>query len=437
MQRPEQTGSVRRIVSSLELKECGHMPVTDKTTIHMAKFFRWLGSGCALLLASCQLTEEPPTLEGRAQVVCMEKTPVFFAPDAQWDSLKAVDGWERLDNGRFLTQTFAVPPYQVRPTITARVTLRSAGDPWDKSGSLMLIPQSAPNLLDVGFAPDSSLLDYPWIALNERESDYVPPIELLRFITPFGVGHFSDSERLDEYRPVYIPRWEDSVHWEADISHLWEALSDSMTLGVYIDTWTKEGYALDVNLAFEGQPATVLRTPSMATLPLINTSKFGSEQRPFDGFAHGGLSVEFELVEPGHNAVLYYTPTGHGGHAEGDEFVRCEHRVIFDGDTCRTFTPWRDDCASFRRFNPTSGVWMERTFWRGDSLDERIASSDYSRSGWCPGSDVPPVIIPLGDLAAGSHELRVEVPTAQPFTAEEMNFWNVAAYLTFERSDGR
>jgi hypothetical protein len=78
-------------------------------------------------------------------------------------------------------------------------------------------------------------------------------------------------------------------------------------------------------------------------------------------------------------------------------------------------------------------VWFERTYWRGDSLDERIASSDYSRSGWCPGSQVDPVRIPLGDLEAGAHELRIAVPTAQPFTESEMNFWNVAAYLTYEQ----
>ena len=77
--------------------------------------------------------------------------------------------------------------------------------------------------LDVGFAKDTlALTDYPGIALNESGSGFHPTLELLRFITPFGVGHFSASERLDEYKPVYIPKWEDSVHWEADISHLWK-----------------------------------------------------------------------------------------------------------------------------------------------------------------------------------------------------------------------
>ena len=367
-------------------------------------------------------------------VACMNDTHVFFSPSTNWDSISAADGWRRWDNGRLLTRRIAMPSYNVRPTITAHVTLRSAGDPWDKSGSFVLIPDAAPNLLDVGFAEDTiAEKDFPGIAFNEAGTGYHPSIELLRFITPFGVGHFSGTERLDEYKPVYIPNWEDSVHWEADVSHLWEALGDSATLGIYIDTWTSEGYSLDVQLDFNANPATVIPSKPIATIPLVNTSKFGSEQTAYDGFASAPLKVSVTMKEPVTEAVFHYTATGHGGHGTGDEFVRCAHLVTWNGDTCLSFTPWRDDCASFRRFNPTSGVWMERTYWKGDSLDERIASSDYSRSGWCPGSDVPPVLVALGDLDAGTHQLVIDVPTAQSFTESEMNFWNVAAYLTYER----
>jgi len=377
---------------------------------------------------------QTPDLESAQTLECMRATPVYFAPGASWDSLAAQDGWTRWDNGRLLTQTFPVPEYRVRPTITAAVTLRSAGDPWDKSGSLMLLPNAPSGLLERGFTADSTV-DFPGILLEQTAGalTFAPPIELLRFITPFGVGHFSKQERLDAYRPVYVPRWEDSVHWEADVSHLWEALDDSMTLGVYIDTWTPEGYSLDVDIRFEGRHETIAQLPSLQMIPLLNTTKFGSEQQHYDAFSRAALTVPVELTEPASNAILHYTVTGHGGHGTGDEFVPSEHQIAWNGDSVLTFTPWRDDCASFRRFNPASGVWFERTIWRGDSLDERIASSDYSRTGWCPGSQVDPVQIPLGDLDAGSHELRIAVPTAQPFTESEMNFWNVAAYLTYER----
>ena len=40
--------------------------------------------------------------------------------------------------------------------------------------------------------------------------NYLPTIELMRFMTPFGVGHYSenDDSLSSKRRPVYIPKWE-------------------------------------------------------------------------------------------------------------------------------------------------------------------------------------------------------------------------------------
>ena len=168
-----------------------------------------------------------------------------------------------------------------------------------------------------------------------------------------------------------------------------------------------------------------------STVSLFNTTKLSSKQQHFDGFANGNLQVDFVLPEGASDVAFHYHATGHGGHATGDEFVRCEHRIELDSTRVTHFTPWRDDCASFRRFNPSSGVWTERTYWRGDSIDERIASSDYSRSGWCPGSQVDALTFPLKGILPGPHTLEISVPTAQPFNDSEMNFWNVAGYLSY------
>lgn len=404
-----------------------------KSTIAMTKLFQFPPMLAMVSLFIAFSACQPATPEANVHVSCAEAVHVHFAPGENADSLAAEDGWTRWDNGRLMTRKVAVPSYRIRPTITAAITLKSAGDPWDKSGSLVLFPNTPETLIDRGFQVDS-IHAFPGTHIEQSgtSTGYAPPLELLRFITPFGVGHFSHMERLDEYRPVYIPRWEDSVHWEADISHLWESLGDTMHLGLYIDTWTPEGYTVDVNFRFTANPETVEPEARLSAISLCNTTKFGSEQRHFDAFSTQPLVVPFSLPTAAKNAQLHYTVTGHGGHSTGDEFVPCEHQLTWNGDSVLTFTPWRDDCASFRRFNPSSGVWMERTFWRGDSLDERLASSDLSRTGWCPGSHVEPVIIPLGHLAAGEHTLGIEVPKAQPFSDEAMNFWNVAAYVTYE-----
>jgi len=361
-------------------------------------------------------------------IQAMEGFNIAFLPGANTDSLLLADGWKRTDAGRLVTKAFEVPRFQYAPKVTLTLSLKSTGDPWDKSGAVLLLQDDWAKRIE----QDSSA--WPGIESNANNG-FTPALELLRFITPFGVGHYSDTERSDEYRPVYIPKWEQQVSWQNDISHLWSAMQDSITPRVYIDTWSAEGHELDVNITFKGQSARVPPPPQMQHLTLVNTTKFHANQSPFDGFATNPLNLDFHLSESASNAVLHYMPTGHGGHSAGDEFVPCRHILSLDLDTIAQFTPWRDDCASFRRFNPSSGVWTERTYWQGDSIDERIASSDYSRSGWCPGSDVPAMKFNLGKLEAGTHQLTIDVPDAQHYTDAAMNFWNVAAYLTWQRPE--
>jgi hypothetical protein len=394
---------------------------------YIAAFCAWIAS--AMALNSCSNRPSPKN-EALAQhhIAAMEGFNIAFLPGANLDSLLSTDGWSRKDAGRLVSKAFKVPRFRQAPEVTITLSLKSTGDPWDKSGAVLILHDEWAQNIE----QDSS--EWPGIEPNAADG-FTPALELLRFITPFGVGHYSDTERSDEYRPVYIPKWEQQVSWQNDISHLWSAMEDSITLAVYLDTWSAEGHELDLNLTFKSQPEQVAPRPQLQHLTLVNTTKFHANQSSFDGFATHPLNLNFQLPESAENAVLHYIPTGHGGHSEGDEFVPCRHIISLNNDTIAQFTPWRDDCASFRRFNPSSGVWTERTYWRGDSIDERIASSDYSRSGWCPGSDVPAMKFHLGELEAGPHQLTIDVPDAQHYTDAAMNFWNVAAYLTWQRPE--
>ena len=84
--------------------------------------------------------------------------------------------------------------------------------------------------------------------------------------------------------------------------------------------------------------------------------------------------------------------TGHGGHSGGDEFVQKRNIISVDGKEVLNFIPWRDDCASFRRFNPATGVWLIKRLasyigekgYTEKEVEEPLASSDFSRSNWCP-----------------------------------------------------
>ena len=402
--------------------------IINTSSLFLFSFFLIVFYGC-----SSSVGNTPQSVE----VKCMTDFHFYFNSTMNQDSLLNSDGWSRYDAGRVVTRSFVKPEFHQPPTITVHMTLRSAGDPWDKSGTVFMIPPSSSLDLrafeEETYALDTSKQTYPAILPFETPKGltYQPAIELLRFITPFGVGHFSDNDRLDEYRPVYVPEWADSISWNADISHLWDSMEDSLMLGVYIDTWTEQGYSLDLTLEFTPKSTLQQSPPVISTVSLFNTTKLSSKQQHFDGFSNGNLQVDFVLPDGAADVTLHYHATGHGGHATGDEFVRCEHHLTVDSTRVSHFTPWRNDCASFRRFNPSSGVWTERTFWQGDSIDERIASSDYSRSGWCPGSQVDALTFPLTGILPGPHTLEISVPTAQPFSDSEMNFWNVGGYLSY------
>ena len=65
-------------------------------------------------------------------------------------------------------------------------------------------------------------------------------------------------------------------------------------------------------------------------------------------------------------------------------------------------------------------------------IEEPLASSDLSRSNWCPGSDVPPVEVKLHDLSPGDHTLTIRIPESTGIDENKLNHWLVSAYLVWE-----
>ena len=271
--------------------------------------------------------------------------------------------------------------------------------------------------------------------------DYVPTLELMRFMTPFGVGYYSsDNDSLSsKRRPVYIPKWEKSVTWVQDITDLYPALEREAYVGIYIDTWTAEGYVASMELDVKESKITCDVMPERRVKPLMNTVYYIGQTYP-DIFSRKDVVMDFDMPKAAKNVRLKYIVTGHGGHSGGDEFVEKRNIVSVDGKEVLNFIPWRDDCASFRRFNPATGVWLipRVAAYIGDKgyttkeIEEPLASSDLSRSNWCPGSDVMPEEAVIGDLSAGKHSFKVSIPEAQQVDGNKLNHWLVSAYLVWE-----
>ncbi|MCH2196056.1 PNGase F N-terminal domain-containing protein [Kordia sp.] len=382
-------------------------------------------------------TEQKLESIGDTSITVFNKENLHFNMAFKENVAEDENGLLRLDAGRVLVKKIKLPDYQLQPEVTLHVTLTSNGDPWDKSGSMFVIPKTS-NLSLVDFETgkfDLKTLKQKFPAISTYKKDsllHEPNLELLRFMTPFGVGHFTNDERVKSRKPVYIPKWENEVNWSQNITHLLPLLEDEVYVGVFIDTWTKEGYNITATLDFKESEIPNHAKKQQTIIPLVNTSKYASDQKLYDEFSRSDLTVTFEMPASYKNAKLYYITTGHGGHAGGDEFVKKENNISLDGETIKAFIPWRDDCASFRRFNPTSGTWKANEFY--DDVDdcEKIASSDLSRSNWCPGSDIQPEIIPLDNISQGKHTLKISIPEAQEAKQGEDNYWMVSAYIVYD-----
>ena len=272
--------------------------------------------------------------------------------------------------------------------------------------------------------------------------DYKPTVELMRFMTPFGVGHFStpDDSLTHNRKPVYIDHWEDSVSWEQDITDLYPLLEGGAYVGIFIDTWTTEGYIASMTVDVDESGLAYDPLTRRHVEPLMNTVYYEGQTYP-DIFARRDVSTDFEIPAGVRNVRLKYIVTGHGGHSGGDEFVEKRNIVSIDGKEVLNFIPWRSDCASFRRFNPATGVWLKERLasyiakdgYSEKKVEEPLGSSDLSRSNWCPGSDVMPEEILLTDIAPGKHTFTVSIPEAAEIDGNKLNHWLVSAYLVWEK----
>ena len=241
-------------------------------------------------------------------------------------------------------------------------------------------------------------------------AEYDVPLELMRFFTGFGVRKFN-------YNKVKGQDWVDSVLYKMEVTPLAEKLEGEAWIGAYIGNWDAKGHRLSLKLKY--YPDEEHRVYN--TLPLFNTVNYLEQAgQPYPIFMRqDSLIVKFTLKEPAKNARLYYLTTGHGGWGGGDEFNQKPNTLYLDGEKVISFVPWRDDCGTYRNWNPCSG-----------NFSNGLSSSDLSRSNWCPGTVTNPEYIYLGDLEAGEHSITVKIPQGAPEGGSN-SYWCISGTLIY------
>ena len=192
--------------------------------------------------------------------------------------------------------------------------------------------------------------------------------EVLRFITPYGVGGT----------------------WQVDVSDLRPLLTGTQTLRLFIDTWVGPGHANGngwlVNAQFDFRGG----IPSPRPLAVIDlwpetVLDVGDPANTIDS----QISVaDVELPEGTTGLKLRALITGHG---QGNlyncaEFCPMNHAFLVNGQTVSREI-WRDDCVN-NPVQPQGGNWQP------------------PRAGWCPGADVIPWV---EDVSAALNGTQVSV----------------------------
>lgn len=375
-------------------------------------------------------TVDRMTFEHLLREAFVTTVPVFDNAVINWEgevtnpAFGLKDTLYRYAGGTVILKKVALPQVHDGYSLFAEVTEYSAGDAYDRTGTVFVIPQGDPVTFLDGMTKGHKSLplytdrhgkEYSGVAATE---DYRPPVELVRFFTPFGVRGFNDRRTV----PGLI--WQDSAFYKAEITRYLPLLRGEVWIGAFIGNYDRGGHRLSLrlkyypetrDLEFPAQPEKWISSV-FNTLPILEMAgqQYGTM---FDGDT---ISVEVDIPEGLSSLQMTFITTGHGGWGGGDEFNPKLNELLVDGRRVWSFVPWRTDCGTYRQYNPASG-----NFWNG------LSSSDYSRSGWCPGSVSEPLVIPLDGLAAGRHTFSVTVPLGQP-EGGSFSHWNISGVLTGE-----
>lgn len=338
------------------------------------------------------------------------------------DTLINKPNLQRFAKGTLLVTKVKFPKINNTDQVFVNLTEQSNGDAYDRAGSLFLIPyyheislmdalEKGLDILPVYQNKESSHKYQGVVATN----NYTPPIELMRFFTPFGVKGFNHIEVLDY-------QWQDKAFYRQEITEFASLISNSeWYIGVYIGNYDKGGHKISADITIH--PNGSKQTEVINMMPLFNTTnvmEMEGQNYPTMFASSEGLKIEFTATTDMKNVRLRYITTGHGGWANGDEFNPKPNTILLNNSKVLDYLPWRQDCGSYRDYNPASG-----------NFETGLSSSDLSRSNWCPGTITPPIWIPLGDIPKGTHTLQIKIPMGKP-EGKNLSYWNISGVLFSE-----
>lgn len=272
-------------------------------------------------------------------------------------------------------------------------------DNYDRIGSvnLALVPKGTP--------------DYK---VNYDSTDPVR-IEVARFITPFMDRNKIGDPARYQYQINDFAR----ILRDKELREKYDFWMELMIFGVPYAAQNEIMGCAGCNETFQGS-VTLLTDDTPAPLidtnvfvPIVTRSGDWSENRGINNYDPNctdevGKTIKtykFTVPEDCADGRVVLVMSNHGAGQNGEEYVRRHHYAYVDGKLNLEFIPGRPSCEPFRARNS-----------QGNGIYGRAVKNNamwQSFSNWCPGDKIDLRYLDLGEVKAGEHTMRIEVPDAE------------------------
>lgn len=253
----------------------------------------------------------------------------------------------------------------------------------------------------------------------------VDRIEIARIITPFMNKNINPTE----------------VPYHFTLDNVSEIFNDTNLLNQF-DIWVElevfgVPYAANTQVAgcagrndvFEGtlvfnvNEGTETYTNSNFILPL-SVRKDLNNYNATDVMGETTRIINFTLDAPVEDAVLYLITSNHGANSGGEEYERRNHFLYLNDELVYKYIPGGKSCEPWRQFNTQgNGIY-------GATAKTTRQWLDFNN--WCPGDVIPNREVNLGNLPAGNHTIKLDIPDAVFMNGE--GYFPISMYIQNRKS---
>ncbi len=253
--------------------------------------------------------------------------------------------------------------------------------------------------------------------VNKGEETYDPNevqrIEIGRFITPFMDKNKEPNQVPYAYNIDYVSNIlrDSRLRASYDIWLEFEIFGIPYAANNEIEGCAGRSDVFKGYLDFETSVPALPMTDDNILIPIVikNPEYVGGNLNNYQSSATDNLgftnkTYRFSLDEDVADAQIVLVTSNHGANENGEEYNRRWHYVDFDEENVLMYKPGRTSCEPFRVYNTqANGIY---------TLQKRTERMWQSFSNWCPGDVIDNRIIHLGPVAAGDHEIYIDVPEA-------------------------